>query len=126
MQVTVNRLTQTKDDTISAVEINGRLKYYGLEILKCIPPGTYPLTRYFSPDHNFYVPLVNNVPGFEGIELHIANTVKDVKGCLGLADNIESLEDITNSWVAVTEFYTAFFADCADGIESTITYVDLF
>lgn len=126
MKVTVNRLLQTKDNTISTIEVNGVLKYYGLEILKHIPAGTYKLTKYFSPEHQFYVPLVNGVPGFLGIELHIANSVSDLRGCLGLGDNIASLEYITNSKIAVTEFYKNFFAAIAAGENCSITYINLY
>jgi len=125
MNVVVNRLLQD-NDTISTVEVNGVLKYYGIEIAKPIPSGTYKLTKYFSPEHQFYVPLVNNVPGFVGIEIHVANTVSSVKGCLGIADNIASLQDITNSTAAVNEFYPLLFADLDKWIDCFITYIDLY
>jgi hypothetical protein len=126
IEILVNRITQTSDDTISTVEVDGVLKYYGLEILKCIPAGRYPVTKYFSPDHQAWMPLVNNVPGFAGIEIHIANTVKDVKGCLGIADNIVSDEYIANSAAAVHPFYADFFASLEAGHQVFITYKNLF
>ena len=49
---------------------------------RAIPTGTYSLTWAFSPDHNRFVPLVQNVPDFEGVEIHIGNFPKDTKGCL--------------------------------------------
>lgn len=125
MKILVNRLLQD-GNTISAVEINGRLKYYGMEPLACIAEGTYPVTWYNSPDHGFYVPLVENVPGHRGIEIHVGNFVKDTKDCLLLAENIATLQDIANSAAAINEFYAAFEADFKAGVPCFITYKNLF
>jgi len=126
MKVLVNRLAKTADDLICAVEVNGRLQYYGLQPAAFTFEGTFPLTRYFSPAHGFNVPLINDVPGHEDIEIHIVNTVADTRGCLGIADNIVSLEFIANSAAAVHEFYAAFFAAVDAGEESSITFKNVF
>lgn len=125
MHILVNRLLQD-GDTISAVEINGRLKYYGLEPPACIAEGTYPVTWYNSPDHGFYVPLVNNVPGHAGIEIHVGNVVADTKDCLLLGENIATLKNIANSKAAINEFYPELEADIKAGVPCTITYKNLF
>lgn len=126
MKVLVNRLAQTGDDSICAVEVNGRLKYYGMQPKAFTFQGTFVLTKYWSPDHGAFVPLINNVPGHAGVEIHIVNTVKDTLGCLGIADNIVNEEFISNSAAAVHEFYAGFFADVAANVACSITFKNLF
>lgn len=47
-----------------------------------IPLGWYKLTLTKSPHFGRVLPLVNYVPGFEGIRIHAGNTVKDTAGCI--------------------------------------------
>lgn len=46
-----------------------------------IPAGTYPWRKYMSPDHGFEVVLVENVPGFEGVEIHPGSLPQNTLGC---------------------------------------------
>lgn len=126
MQVTVNRLLKTADNIICTVEVNGVLKYYGLQPVAFTFEGTFQLTKYNSPSHGFPVPLINNVPGHSGVEIHIGNKVVDTKGCLVLANDIVNNEFISNSTAAVHEFYKNFFAAIADKEKCTITFKNLF
>jgi|SRR5579872_589703 len=51
-----------------------RVSYQGSHI--CIPAGTYSITKYFSPDHGFEVPLLDTsalVPVRTSIEMHPSN-----------------------------------------------------
>ena len=47
-----------------------------------IPSGTYSVT--ITPSNRFKrdLPLVENVPGFEGIRIHPGNTAEDTEGCI--------------------------------------------
>lgn len=45
------------------------------------PEGTYPFGYYFSPANQRKVLLLENVPGFTSIEVHIANYPYELKGC---------------------------------------------
>ena len=47
-----------------------------------IPLGWYKLTLTKSPHFGRVLPLVNYVPGFEGIRIHAGNTRKDTAGCI--------------------------------------------
>jgi len=55
-----------------------------------IPYGIYSLTITFSPKFNRLLPLVNNVPGFQGIRIHPGNTAEDTEGCIlvGVNDQV--------------------------------------
>ncbi|HEY8657528.1 MAG TPA: DUF5675 family protein [Hanamia sp.] len=126
MNIKVNRLCKTADGLLCAVEVNGRLKYYGLQPAAFQFEGTFPLTKYLSPSHGFDVPLIVGVSGHQGLEIHVGNTVKDTIGCLIIGQNIVSLQFISVSLLAVHEFYTDFFAAIAAGEKCTINFENLF
>lgn len=69
----------------------------------CIPVGAYSVDKYISPRHG-HVWLINNVPNRSMIELHAANTIKDLKGCIGLGESIgviDGLPAVTHSQVTL-------------------------
>jgi len=67
--------------SMSLEEIN-KLKQFGIT---AIPTGRYEITITFS--NRFQKPMIQimNVKGFEGVRMHVANTAKDVEGCIGVA-----------------------------------------
>jgi len=142
MNLLVNRTTRTAYSTIGDFFVNGNRFSYSLEPadrgltadmtadqvaaikvagMTCIPPGTYPVTLYYSPSHQGQVPLVNNVPGFADIEIHPGNFPKDTKGCL-LLGSTESTDFIGNSDATIAQFYTLFQQALANGEQVLITY----
>jgi hypothetical protein len=48
----------------------------------CIPFGTYDVTITMSQRFKRELPLLLNVPGFDGIRIHPGNTAVDTHGCL--------------------------------------------
>jgi hypothetical protein len=49
-----------------------------------IPAEIYPYTKYKSPSNKTTVFLLHNVPGRSEIEIHIANYVRELKGCIAV------------------------------------------
>lgn len=47
-----------------------------------IPEGVYPILLTFSNRFQKIMPLIADVPGFEGVRIHPGNTVEDTDGCL--------------------------------------------
>ena len=47
-----------------------------------IPEGTYKLKMRFSTKFKCQMPFLQNVPHFEGIMLHVGNSVRDSRGCI--------------------------------------------
>lgn len=88
MKLLVTRNTFTGLSTVGELAVDGLHFGYTLEPPKrdykphCIPLGTYDVTIRWSPKHARLIPHVENVPGFEEIEIHVGNFPKDTEGCL--------------------------------------------
>lgn len=57
----------------------------------CIPDGSYAVKLTQSVHFGRKLPLLIDVPGFEGIRIHPGNTVGDTEGCLLVGENIETV-----------------------------------
>lgn len=54
-----------------------------------IPSGTYKVLYTYSPRFKRMLPLINNVPGYEGVRFHAGNSIADTSGCVLLGFNKE-------------------------------------
>lgn len=61
-----------------------------------IPAGAYRIDVTYSPRFKTNLPLLRNVPGFEGVRIHAGNNDKNTEGCL-LVGQWAGGEFITNS-----------------------------
>jgi hypothetical protein len=91
MKIYIKRLHKTKNSTIGEMTIDGKFECYTLEDverdvkIKCetaIPKGTYKVIINKSNRFKKLLPLVLNVPNFEGIRIHPGNTNHDTEGCV--------------------------------------------
>jgi len=91
MKIEVKRLHKTKHSTIGEMTIDGIWECYTLEDIErevkiksetAIPKGTYKVIINQSNRFKKLMPLLLNVPGFEGVRIHSGNTNHDTEGCI--------------------------------------------
>ncbi|MGH9687742.1 MAG: DUF5675 family protein [Candidatus Acidiferrales bacterium] len=59
----------------------------------CIPAGEYRVTLYHSPHFGRMMPLLADVPGRDGIEIHWGNYVENTDGCILVGSSTSLLAD---------------------------------
>lgn len=124
MEILVKREYKKKDYTIGKMYINGEyfcdtledtdrgltqimtlseikeVKEYGNT---AIPTGRYPTAYTYSARFKKHLPLLLNVPAFEGVRIHSGNTHKDTEGCILLGEN-KAVGKVLNSRKTMDEF----------------------
>lgn len=99
MKLTLIRNGFTDESTTGELHINGRFECFTLEDVvrevagapvaswkipgkTAIPYGTYDVTVNLSTRFGVDLPLLRNVPGYDGVRIHAGNTAVDTEGCI--------------------------------------------
>lgn len=91
MDIKIKRLYKSDNSTIGEMTVDGKWECYTLEDKErdvkiksetAIPKGTYKVIINQSNRFKKLLPLVLNVPNFEGIRIHPGNTNHDTEGCI--------------------------------------------
>lgn len=115
MIITVTRKHFNEKCTIGELDIDGKFQCYTLEDtvrpykikgVTAIPTGEYKVIINQSNRFKRLLPLLINVPNFEGVRIHAGNTSEDTEGCI-LVGEIVSLSKnaIVNSRVAFNKLF---------------------
>lgn len=105
MELTVKRLTRSAESTIGEMYVNGVFECYTLEDAEratkiygktAIPKGRYEVIINWSQRFGQFMPLLLNVPQFEGIRIHAGNSPSATHGCL-LVGKTKAVDFIGNS-----------------------------
>ena len=92
LYVNGERICETLEDTDRGLQ-----EFNPLEEIKAkkipgetaIPIGTYQITWTYSPRFKKMLPLLNGVPGYEGVRIHSGNRAQDTEGCILCGRNTE-------------------------------------
>jgi len=91
MNLVLKRLHKTENSTVGELTIDGLFQCYTLEDIErevkvksetAIPKGTYKVIINRSNRFKRLLPLLIDVPGFEGIRIHSGNSNHDTEGCI--------------------------------------------
>lgn len=91
MVITVKRLYKTDNSTIGEMLIDGVFECFTLEDKErpvkikgetAIPKGTYRVIINESNRFKRLLPLLIDVPNFEGVRIHSGNSNHDTEGCI--------------------------------------------
>ncbi len=105
------RICYTLEDCLRDKKIDGKT---------CIPAGFFEVVFSFSNRFQKLLPLISNVPGFEGVRIHPGNTDVDTEGCLLVG--FEKGDDmIMNSRSA----FTFLFTQLKGGMENGKVYIEI-
>lgn len=114
MGLRLQRTWLTDRSTIGELSIDGAFECFTLEDVvrepgvkvpgqTAIPAGRYSIV--VTPSQRFHedLPLLLDVPGFEGIRIHAGNTDRDTEGCI-LVGRTRSTDFIGESRAALATF----------------------
>ena len=122
MQLLLQRTTKTASSTEGTLSIDGQFQCFTLEPTvrqvdgqsvetwkipgkTAIPIGTYAVEVTYFERGGYYSPLLDNVPGFIGIRIHIGNFPQDTEGCIMVGTQI-GINEVLNSKVAFSALMT--------------------
>lgn len=88
-----------------------------------IPAGRYRVRVTYSPRFKRALPLIMDVPGFEGIRIHAGNVAEDTEGCI-LVGNGRGFHSITDSRLALAALQPRIAGAEARGDDVWITIVN--
>lgn len=112
MKLLLKRLHKSENSTIGELSIDGKFECYTLEDVErkekiygktAIPKGTYEIVMTMSNRFKIVLPLLLNVPNYEGVRIHAGNSAKDTEGCI-LLGQTRSIDFIGNSKMALVKF----------------------
>lgn len=114
MRIKVERLQCDPDVTIGSMSVDGDWEAWTLEDVvrpvkvpgdTAIPAGVYDIIVSYSPHFQEDLPLLLNVPNFEGVRIHSGNTTADTEGCL-LVGHDRYAKSIGHSRFAFSTLFT--------------------
>jgi len=91
MKLKLTRDVFENEFTLGGLEIDGehfcftvedKIRFVKIKGITAIPAGKYKVILTFSNRFKKVLPLLMNVPNFEGVRIHSGNTAEDTEGCI--------------------------------------------
>lgn len=113
IELLLKRQIRTKDFTLGELFINGESFCMTVEDMErmpnekvygktAIPKGEYKVIINMSNRFKKLMPLLINVPNFEGVRIHSGNTALDTEGCI-IVGMTRTLSGVAMSRIAYTK-----------------------
>ena len=94
-------------------EVEGQpVSSWKVPAVTAIPKGTYKVIVNMSNRFKINLPLLLNVPGFEGVRIHTGNSSKDTEGCI----LVGAAWDGKSDWIGASKIA---FSPLLDKLSST-------
>lgn len=115
MKLRLTREFFMADCTLGRLFVDDEFECYTLEPVvrdvkidgcTAIPKGFYKILINFSNHFKTELPLILNVPGFQGVRIHPGNTDKDTEGCILVGKTRGEGDFIGQSRVAFEALFT--------------------
>jgi hypothetical protein len=129
MELKLVREILTDESTIGSLYVNGVFECYTLEDrvrpvkvkgFTAIFPGHHEVVITFSERFKKPLPLLLNVPQFDGVRIHPGNTAKDTEGCV-LVGTGKQANMITGSQLA----FQKLFAKLVDAAQKEKIFIEI-
>ena len=134
MEIELQREKSQADFTHGQILVDGKPECFIVEDVvrdgpkvfgkTAIPAGRYRVIITHSPRFRRPLPLLLDVPGFEGVRIHPGNTAKDTEGCL-LPGIAKTAKGVANSRLAFSRLFMKIEAVLKAGEEVWIAIKDV-
>jgi hypothetical protein len=124
VELNLSRKEFTERSTIGELTIAGQFECFTLEDVvrfgpkvygeTAIPRGRYEVVINWSDRFQRLMPLLLNVPCFDGIRIHSGNTAADTEGCI-LVGRTKGKDEIRESRLAFGDLYAKLAAALSIG-----------
>jgi len=113
MKLELVRKVKTEESTIGVLSVDGKIECFTLEDKEreekiwgetAIPVGQYEVGISYSPHFKKDLPILFNVPGYEGVRIHSGNTAADTEGCI-LVGTTSARNQVLNSRIAFQKLF---------------------
>lgn len=129
MELLLTRAPSVNECTIGELSVNGEFECFTLEDqvrpvkvpgMTAIPAGHYEVVVTFSERFRMPMPLLLNVPNFDGIRIHVGNNKDHTLGCI-LVGTKRQMASISNSKLA----YDALFPKIALAAQREKIFIEI-
>jgi len=134
MLLTLDRQPSWRDTTLGLLWVGGAFQCYALEDqvrhgakipgVTAIPAGRYRVDITWSPRFGRRLPVLLDVPGFDGVRIHPGNTAADTEGCILVGRLVVDATRIAESAAAFADLFALLEAGVANDEGCWIDIVD--